>query len=409
MTAQLTPREQARLDGVPENQLIYYPDTNDDEKLEELKQQHQPPARLRAVAPPSNATVTESTELTLPRIWKATDLASSKPVEWLAEDRIPRGNVTVLVGDEGIGKSLLWVWVVTAITTGKGAPEYGIPPGEPRHVLLFLAENGWSDMDRPRLEVAGANLDYVDVIATHADGTGAGVFSQHTQDLINAMDVKPALIVADPWLDTVPGNLNVKDGQQAKQAIRPWREIAVKHNAGVLLVAHTNRMASASPRDKYGATAELRKTARMTLYAQVDDETGCLTVGPEKSNLVPAGMKAENFQIHAKTPHGFPKGVPYLNYVGKSEYTAGELIEEKFATAQESGKPETVDAKQIIMDFLSNHNDTAPADLVKEHWASTGLSKPSWKTITNNRRKWGIETFQTADGWEWFIPQADPE
>lgn len=401
----LTPREQARLDGIPESQLIYYPDTNDDEKQEELKEQHRP--TLRAVPAQQELAIVEEPTEELPRIWKATDLAPSKPIEWLAHNRVPRGNVTVLVGDEGIGKSLYWVWLVVALTTGQGVPSAGIPKGKPRYVLLFLAENGWQDMDRPRLEVAGADLNYVRVIATNEDGTGAGTFTGHTQKLVEDMPEKPALIVADPWLDTVPGNFNVKDGQQAKQALRPWRELAIKHNAGVLLVAHTNRMSTPNARDKYGATAELRKTARMTLYAQQDDETGFLIVGPEKSNLVPAGAKADQFQFNATVPKGFTDTVPYLGYAGLSEYTASELIEQKAAVALEAGKPETGDAKDLILDFLKMKNGTAPALAVKEFWEAQGMKKPSWKTVSNSRRKWGIDTFKTADGWEWFI--QDPE
>lgn len=397
----LTPREQARLDGIPESQLHYYADTNDPDEQDQFATAKR--NQLRAVPDTEDQ---DHPADPLPKIWKATDLAPSKPVEWLAQHRVPRGNVTVMVGDEGIGKSLWWVWLVVALTTGNGCPRAGVPAGEPRHVLLFLAENGWQDMDRPRLEVAGADLNYVRVIATHEDGTGAGTFSEYTQHLIDSMEEKPALIVADPWLDTVPGAFNVKDGQHAKRAIRPWRELAVKHNAGVLLVAHTNRMSSASARDKYGATAELRKTARMTLYAQQDDETGHLTVGPEKSNLVPSGMKADQFQFNSSTPEGFTDSVPYLGYVGQSAYTAAELIEEKHAVAQSAGTPETVEAKELIVDYLRNNNGTAPAEMVKEFWASKGLSRPSWKTITNSRRKWGIDTTKTGDGWEWFIPSA---
>lgn len=398
----LSPREQARRD-VPEDQLHHWPPAEEwsEEELEARR-------GLKAVPAQQELAVSDGEpDPELPRVWKATDLAPSKPIEWLARHRVPRGNVTVLVGDEGIGKSLYWVWLVVALTTGQGVPSAGIPAGKPRYVLLFLAENGWQDMDRPRLEVAGADLNYVRVIATNEDGTGAGTFTGHTQKLIEDMPDKPALIVADPWLDTVPGNLNVKDGQQAKQALRPWRELAIKHNAGVLLVAHTNRISSASARDKYGATAELRKTARMTLYAQQDDETGYLVVGPEKSNLVPSGAKSDQFQFNATTPDGFTDAVPYLGYAGLSEHTATELIEQKAAIASEAGKPETGEAKDIILDFLRMKNGTAPASAIKEFWDGQGLQKPSWKTIQNSRRKWGIDSIKTADGWEWYIPDHE--
>ena len=405
----ISPREQARRQGIPEEALHRFADDWDTDMREVYQgTATAAPQRLSAVPAQQELAVVEGEpDPELPRVWKATDLAPSKPIEWLARHRVPRGNVTVLVGDEGIGKSLFWVWLVVAITTGNGLPAVGIPKGKPRHVLLFLAENGWQDMDRPRLEAAGANLEYVRVIATHEDGTGAGAFTGHTQKLIEDMEDKPALIVADPWLDTVPGNFNVKDGQQAKQALRPWRELAIRHNAGVLLVAHTNRMTSANARDKYGATAELRKTARMTLYAQQDDETGYLVVGADKSNLVPAGAKADQFRFKATTPEGFTDTVPFLEYAGSSEYTATELIEQKVAVASEAGKPETGEAKDIILDFLRMKNGTAPASAIKEFWDGQGLQKPSWRTIQNSRRKWGIDSIQLADGWEWFIPDHE--
>lgn len=358
-----------------------------------------------SAVPDDNVTVTDTG---MTRVINALDLAESKEIEWLAQHRVPRGSLTVMVGDEGIGKSLYWVWLVVALTTGKGAPHAGIQPGEPRHVLLFLAENGWADMDRPRLEVAGADLKYVHVIAANLDGTGAGTFTWQTQKLIDDMPEKPALIIADPWLDTVPGSFNVRDGQQAKEALRPWRELAIKHNTGVLLIAHTNRMSTPNARDKYGATAELRKTARMTLYAQLDDETGYLVVGPEKSNLVPTGARADQFQFNAAIPVGFTSTVPYLEHAGLSKYTAADLIDQKAAIAMEAGKPETVDARDLILDFLRMHNGTAPAKMVEDFWVNSG-NKPSWRTVQNSRKKWGIETFRTDDGWEWFIPNQDHE
>ncbi len=105
------------------------------------------------VAYPKDRPVADDADNARPRVWKATDLESSKPKTWLAKHRIPRSGVTVLVGDEGIGKSLLWVWIVGAVTTGKPLPEFGIPARDPQHVRLILTEDDWSTEVRPRLEV----------------------------------------------------------------------------------------------------------------------------------------------------------------------------------------------------------------------------------------------------------------
>jgi hypothetical protein len=51
---------------------------------------------------------------------KATDMAAAKPVKWrLAPGYLAAGKVSLLVGDEGIGKSLWTIRAIEAITTGK--------------------------------------------------------------------------------------------------------------------------------------------------------------------------------------------------------------------------------------------------------------------------------------------------
>ena len=62
-----------------------------------------------------------------------------------------------------------------------------------------------------------------------------------------------------------------------------WKELATETGAAVLLLVHTNRINSANTRDRYGATYALRQKARVTLYAQCDEEDRLL-VGPDKMN-----------------------------------------------------------------------------------------------------------------------------
>ncbi|WP_459979897.1 AAA family ATPase, partial [Mycobacterium avium] len=146
-------------------------------------------------------------------------------------------------------------------------------------VILVVTEDDWQTTVLPRLEVAGVDLAMVSVICAERDGSGAPVFPRDLPLIRNA-DPAPALVAVDAWLDTVPSQLSVRDPQQARQALHPWKEVATTTGAAVLLLCHTNRVATANARDKYGATGELRKKARMTLFAQTDDD-GHLVVGPE--------------------------------------------------------------------------------------------------------------------------------
>ena len=73
------------------------------------------------------------------RSFGAQPISSPRPSpSWLTKDRFPGPAVTLLVGDEGIGKSLLWVWVVAAVTIGKALPEFGIPARKPSPVTIVV-------------------------------------------------------------------------------------------------------------------------------------------------------------------------------------------------------------------------------------------------------------------------------
>lgn len=114
-----------------------------------------------------------------PRVWLATDLRPAAAQRWLVRRRIPAAAVSLLVGDEGIGKSLFWVWIVAAITTGTALPEIGLPARAPGTVVLVLMEDDWASTVLPRLIVAGADITTIIVICEEDDGSGSPLFPNH--------------------------------------------------------------------------------------------------------------------------------------------------------------------------------------------------------------------------------------
>jgi AAA domain len=83
-------------------------------------------------------------------------------MRWLWPGRIPRGKLTVLDGDPGVGKSTITSTITAKVSTGSPFPD-GTRP-DPADVILLSAEDEIGDTIRPQLEAAGADLARVFVL-----------------------------------------------------------------------------------------------------------------------------------------------------------------------------------------------------------------------------------------------------
>jgi hypothetical protein len=339
-----------------------------------------------------------------PRMWPALDLKASAQPRWLAKDRIPRAAVSLIIGEEGIGKSLLWVWLVAIITTGKAAPAFGIPARAPGAVIIAaITEDDWRTVVRPRLEAAKADLSKIVVICSEEDGSGTPVFPKDLE-LIRKWEHVCDLIVVDAWLDTVPYDLNVRDTQQARMALHPWKELATATDAAVLLVCHTNRVSTANARDRYGATIALRQKARMTLYCLNGDDL--LIVGPEKANgtaIVNASMFAtRSVQLFDATLE-HDGIVPALVPDGVSDQTIKAYIAEEYANQRSANSAKT-DGSDVVAWLASALRD-GPRWQQEVVEAAKAFSY-TIDQLKKAKPKLGArsERDQVANAWFWYLP-----
>jgi hypothetical protein len=209
------------------------------------------------------------------------------------------------------------------------------------------------------------------------------------------------VIVVDAWLDTVPASLSVRDPQQARLALHPWKEIATATDAAVLLLCHTNRVATSNARDRYGATGELRKKARMTLFAQTDDN-GNLVVGPEKMNTaapIPASMFTIKPLRHFTPTDDHDGTVPLLRYLGESDQTAREhLVDNYLADHDTSGAEDAVA-------WLAEQLATGP-QFAKEIFAAAKAKGISEKKVRTAKTRLNVEALRTdpRGPWFWALP-----
>jgi AAA domain len=283
--------------------------------------------------------------MTAVQLHRASDMTESKPVLWrLAPGYLAAGKVNLLVGAEGIGKSLWAIRAIASVTTGTPWGPFTIE-GDPADTVLIATEDGWEDTIRPRLEVAGADLSRLHLVCAAEDGTGIPTFPED-MPVLQRNDIAPSLVIVDAWIDTVAGGLQVKDTQKAREAVSPWKKYAADSGAAILLVTHTNRQESQDIRNTYGLSVGLRQVARSSMYALEDPDTKALLVGPDKSNLGAKGVAHRFVKTgieHFEPTAGSDGTVALLESIGDDDMSIQDALAAQGGAARPTAKTEEMD------------------------------------------------------------------
>lgn len=327
------------------------------------------------------------------KLRRLSEMKTPPATKWIAPGWLPRGEITVLVGEEGIGKSLLWVRNAAHITTGRPDPAINMPRRKPADVVVIVTEDSAGEV-LARLKLAGADIDRVFVFCAEDDGSGNPVFGNAmngdmlTLDAMLSQDgIDAALVVVDAWVDTVSGNLTLKDSQQARQAMHPWKVLAQRHNLAVMLLTHTNRLNTANTRDLMGSTAVLRQKARMVQFAarartDKDSSVQHLWVGPDKSNVTGiANALKFNVTVEQVRPQSDddPGTTAHLTAPSDACMTIRDLIGEwKREEIEAERKPTKKDSvREELAIYVTSRGGTVPSKELTAHLEGLGFGKSS--------------------------------
>lgn len=351
---------------------------------------------------------------------RTTELRLPPPTQWLGKGWLPRSEIAVLVGAEGIGKSLTWVKMAAHVTTGRPFSAFNMPKRNPSDVVIIVTEDSASEVEA-RLRVAGADLNRIHFFCAEDDGSGTPIFTGGDggdmlllHGLIDQMDDKPSFLVVDAWLDTVAGNLNIRDTQQARQALHPWKNLAARHNLAVLLVTHTNRMDTANTRDLMGGTAALRQKARMVLFAArrplQEGERQHLWIGPDKANTTGIVDAVKfNVQVEQVRPQtdDDPGTTALLTSPQSALMTIGQLLGEWKREEQEADRKPTKAklAEDVIREYMAEQEGDVLSGDVKEHLRDAGFGKSATEQAM---RDLGTST-PSGKGGKWLFVLEDPK
>ena len=326
----------------------------------------------------------------------------SRPVDWLWKGWIPRGCLTLLDGDPGLGKSTFLTDLVARLTMGWTMPPGGKTPegcaGIAEKVLLLSAEDDPSRVICPRLEVAGADLSYVSIHQGIRVKEGNRLepvrLPSHFDQLENRIKAdRYSLVIVDPFFSYLDGEINSHRDQDIRRVTSRLAKIAEDTQSAIFLVRHLNKMTGGSSLYRGGGSIGVIASVRSAILAGKhpdDPEKRVLVV--QKANLCrpPKGL-TYRFEDQGE--------VARIVWEGETDLTPDDLFR-----TEKGRNRDTVLEKAVC--FLESQLSKGPADVnTLERRAKIG--NISFRTLQTAKKELGIVS--TRDGssdppkWLWSL------
>ena len=327
---------------------------------------------------------------------KRADQVARKWVEWLWEQRVPKGMFSLVVGKPGQGKSL-WAAYLAAELSKTG------------DVIFSNREDPLAQVIRPRLEAAGARLNRVHFFEKTT--------LPEDLEVLEAMirTVKAKAVILDPIAaHLTPSMFNDQD---VRKALTPVAKMAERTGCAVIGVSHTVKYISlkAHPLTAVGGSGGGLTGAARAIFAfgvdPADKDQRALV--PLKFNLGPMPLSM-TFELDE---------IEFLDDKDRLEAVAGRLVkvsDSEVINAMavlagiggDGSGGKTAEKREAAAEWLTNYLSLGrrPVNDIKEDAIQVG--NISWGTLRRAAQDIEIEIsrvgFGTGSQSYWGLPDGHP-
>jgi len=325
-------------------------------------------------------------------------------IEWLWPGRFPMGKVSLLVGDPGLGKSMLTLMLASTVSRGAPWPipeEGSAPLGD---VLLVSAEDAPGDTIRPRLEAVGADLTRVHIvdIVREVGVDGKRVMRSWTMADSEMLGEKLAtlheckLLVIDP-ISEFMGSVDSHINSNVRELLAPLSSLAAKRDMAVVCVSHLNKSTAPAMYRTSGSLAFVAAARAVFAVTRDKDNPARRLMVPIKANLAPDATGLAYTVTTKDTSHGCQ---PVISWETKPITVSAE---EALSLPQRS--KDEVGERQKASDWLDNLLTSGPKP-ARDIQALARDAGFAWRTVRRAKDGLGIKPEKTefGGGWTWALP-----
>ena len=330
------------------------------------------------------------------------------PVEWLWQDWVAIGKLSMLAGEGGKGKSTVLCDLAARTTRGDRWPD-GAAATKPGSVIILAAEDDVADTLKPRLLAAGADVTRILNIRAARNGDQSRRsfnlqldLERLEQEIARQGDVR--LVIIDP-ITSYLGKVDSHKNAEVRSVIEPVGELAARVRVAILGNNHLSKGTGSANNRMIGSVAFIN-TARAGFIVTPDAE--------DENRLL---------FIRSKTNNGAP--IPGLAYRiegcmvtdGDQEMVTSRIawetgpvtISADAALAAHDGDGESRTQKSEAMDFLRDMLSAGPrrAADIRSDAREIGINP---KPLKSAKKALGIQSEKSGmeDGWMWAMPPKGP-
>ena len=316
----------------------------------------------------------------------ASDFAVEQ-ARFLWGNRLPIGELTLLFGQEGIGKSYITTAIAAAITNGTQLPDSQGQEVEGK-VVMAVYEDSISKTVLPRLRSLGANEHLVHIIEmAEEEAFSPKDVPQLAEVLRSDPDIK--LIVIDPVGSFVMDS-EANSMSDIRRALSRLIAAAHETETAVLLVHHDNKSEYSNVLSKSAGSKAFTQVPRSVLTVWKDRTTDETFIGHIKHNLSGQAPAIE---------FGFDGSGSFAWFGVRRDVSPDRAYEE----------PERIpaskrdDAANWLRERLA-HGQPMPSAYLIDQAKVIGITK---RTLQRARKDVGARFLRTENGTDWQLPKEE--
>lgn len=286
---------------------------------------------------------------------------------------IPANNITIGVGDGGVGKGFFSCNVAAATTTGNESV-LGAVEGVPGRVLILNAEDEFSSVTLPKLANAGADLSLV----TSFD---ASVRVPEIPEIIEGIRLyRPRLAIIDPLQSFVPIRASMERRNHMRKTIAPLQAVAAECDCAIMIIMHTNKRAGVFGRNRCADSSDIWDIAR-SVFIMGDTYDG------EQTKYISHEKNSYGAQLPTKLCKIDALGI---YSIGETDRKDRDFVHER--DRHPGGRPPTQRsaAEQFIIDTLNNRGGEISGKQLADIAELNGINEHTLQRARSSLNKTGL-------------------